>query len=86
MSEIDLSPKATKLQKWILNKCEETYGSIGNIVFLRCRSCKKIVTANKVKDNGQCKCGHRHFNPTNLSLFEELYYVGRALWSKKPLQ
>lgn len=86
MAEIDLSAHPNKLQKWVMDKCRTVYGDIGNITFLRCRSCKSIVTANRILAGGTCKCGHRQFNPTNLSILEELYYVGRALWTKKPLQ
>ena len=73
--------KANKVQQWCVRLCEERYGVIGATIFFRCYGCHKIVTAEKIKTNGQCWCSSRKFKETNLTLSEELYWIGRAfIW------
>jgi hypothetical protein len=71
--------KANTLQQWCVDLCVERYKCIGTTIFLRCLSCHKIVTAEKITQDGRCWCNGRRFKETNLTILEEMYWIGRAI-------
>lgn len=38
-------------------------------IYFRCQSCRKVVTSDKVRERGKCRCGWRRFEETTPSLW-----------------
>ena len=76
---VDFRKRPNWLQAKCVELCIERFGIIGTTTFLRCMSCHKIVTADRILQYGDCACGNRTYRETNLTLKEEIYWVGRAL-------
>lgn len=79
MIEALLRNRANKLQAYFVNICVDAHGEIGSTTFLRCLACHHIVTANKILLDGKCWCSAKRFKETNLTIAEELYWIGRAI-------
>lgn len=81
MSELDIAVKPNRLQMWCIKKCQEAYGVEGwSAIFLRCRECRRILTAKHLQKEGKCACGNRSYVLTNLSVLEEIRFLLGALW------
>jgi len=79
MIEVEFREKANWLQRKCVLLCIEAFGIIGNTTFFRCLTCHKIVTADRLLKDGRCWCGGRRYKETNMTLLEEIKFVGRAL-------
>lgn len=79
MIEAIIKKKPNWLQQYCTNLCIERFGIIEDIIFLRCMACNQIVPADDIIQRGQCNCGGKRYKNTNLTLKEEIYWVGRAL-------
>lgn len=84
MIDVDFRHKANAIQAKCVTVCQEAFGVIGATTFFRCLSCNKLVTANRLVEAGRCWCSGRRYKETNLTVVEELYWVGRAfIWKMK---
>lgn len=84
MIEALFRKRANRLQAKCVALCREAHGAIGETTFVRCLSCHHIVTANKIELNGQCWCGNKTYKETNLTIAEEIKWIGRAIiWKLK---
>lgn len=71
----------SQLQHKLLALMEAKHGSYGEYIFFRCRTCHKVVTAREIRQEGVCPhCDSNTFNPTNMSVLEELRMIWKAIW------
>jgi hypothetical protein len=82
MSEMYGVDKANRVQQYVIDKCQEAYGEIGGITFLRCRECRRVMVANELTKKGFCKCGRGQYSPAQLTLLEEIRFVLGAFFKR----